>query len=178
MNPALIARALTTFKTDTATAPGRFNVMEVNGVEVILDYGHNTAAVHALAEAVLALEPRRTHVIMTLPGDRKNTDLITTLQASLPIADAYYLHDSQDRRGRAKNEVPLLLQAQIPTDIPSQIVNDEKEAVNEAWGQVQPGDRVVIIADLVDETIDLLRNLVRSVSDDSGCRFPVIEEEA
>jgi len=178
LNPALIARALTTFTTDTATAPGRFNMMEVNGIEVILDYGHNTAAVHALADAISAFEARRTYLIMTLPGDRKNEDLITTLQASLPIADVYYLHDSQDPRGRAKNELPLLLQAHIPANIPSTIVNDQKEAIREVWQQARPGDRIVIIADKVDETIDLLRALARSMSEDSGCRFPVMEEEA
>src|SRR5690349_21756796 len=39
VNPALIVRALTTFKTDAAMTPGRFNLTEINGVQVILDYG-------------------------------------------------------------------------------------------------------------------------------------------
>src|SRR5215218_4992994 len=52
LNPAMIARALTTFATDEQMAPGRFNTMEIAGVEIILDYGHNTAAVAALGQAV------------------------------------------------------------------------------------------------------------------------------
>src|SRR6185369_10521354 len=52
LNPAMIVRALTTFKTDAATVPGRFNVREIRGVEVILDYGHNAAALKALGEGI------------------------------------------------------------------------------------------------------------------------------
>ncbi len=55
LNPVMIARGLTTFETNTESAPGRFNVQEINGIEVIFDYGHNVGGMRALAEAVRAL---------------------------------------------------------------------------------------------------------------------------
>jgi hypothetical protein len=64
-------RALTTFVTDELSVPGRFNRMELHGIELILDYGHNPAALAALGQAVRALEPRRTIMAITLPGDRR-----------------------------------------------------------------------------------------------------------
>jgi cyanophycin synthetase len=67
LNPALIARALSTFRSDAAMAPGRFNRLEVDGVELVLDYAHNAAAMQALGEAVNTLDARRTHVVMGPP---------------------------------------------------------------------------------------------------------------
>jgi cyanophycin synthetase len=87
LNPAMIVRALTTFTTDASMVPGRFNVFELNGVQVVLDYGHNLAAMQALAAAVEALGPRHTIMALTLPGDRRDEDLIATLEATFPFAN-------------------------------------------------------------------------------------------
>src|SRR5205814_1677818 len=70
LNPALIVRALSTFTTSTSMLPGRFNVSEIGGRQVILDYGHNAAAMRALGEAVVALGRRRTVLVLALPGAR------------------------------------------------------------------------------------------------------------
>jgi cyanophycin synthetase len=55
LNPAIIVRALATFKTDTVLVPGRFNVLEIARAQVVLDYGHNPAAMEALGQALEAL---------------------------------------------------------------------------------------------------------------------------
>src|SRR5215217_5864370 len=78
LNPAMIARALTTFAADEQMVPGRFNTVEIAGVEIILDYGHNTAAVAALGQAVTAMGQRRTVLVAGLPGDRRDADLCAT----------------------------------------------------------------------------------------------------
>jgi cyanophycin synthetase len=173
VNPALIARALTTFTTDAAMTPGRFNVTDVNGIEIILDYAHNAAAMHALSEAVVEMGDRRTHVILTLPGDRADRDLIRTFQAALPMAHAVWLHDSHDRRGRAVNAVPELLLSHAPAEVVCAVARDQHDALMQAWQAVRPGDRLVVIADVVDETLALLDRLSRSASDSAGCVHPV-----
>jgi cyanophycin synthetase len=94
LNPAMIVRALTTFVTDDATVPGRFNVSEIGGVQVVLDYGHNTAALTALGQAVQALGTRRTVMVLALPGDRRDEDLRTSVEATLAYADEYVFYDS------------------------------------------------------------------------------------
>src|SRR6185369_9540003 len=109
LNPAMIVRALTTFTTDLNMVPGRFNVFELGGVQIVLDYGHNLAAMKALAEAVEALGPRHTVMALTLPGDRRDEDLIATLNATFPFANEYVLQDQEDLRGRPPMAVPNLL---------------------------------------------------------------------
>lgn len=159
LNPAMIAQALTTFVTDSATVPGRFNITELNGRQIILDYGHNVAAVKAFGQAVLALPPRRTVVALCLPGDRADSDLRATVEATLPFVDSYVLYDSGDLRGRAPLEVPRLAASVLPSGKPRLIADTQREAIQQAWEQLQSGDRLVVIADVVDRTLDVLRSI-------------------
>ncbi len=169
LNPAIIARALTTFKSDIKMSPGRFNLIDVNGIEVIFDYGHNEAALKALADAVAALGPRRTLHVIGLPGDRRDEDLKATILPTLAFADEYLLHDLEDIRGREKDELPHLLQEFIDGKRPSEIFPDEHEAILAAWRRLKPGDRLVITADIVDNSLKTLESLADSLVDEAAC---------
>jgi cyanophycin synthetase len=176
MNPAMIARALTTFKTDIGMVPGRFNISELNGVQVVLDYGHNQAAVRAMMQGVKALGERNTVMVIGLPGDRRDSDITATFDETLPYVNRYVLHDLKDRREREKDAVPHLMAGRIPTDIPYDIVDDQREAVFKAWNYVKPGDRIVIVADIVDETYESLQSLAEAKGD-SSCESPLSSEQ-
>ncbi len=165
LNPALIARALSTFTSDAAMVPGRFNVSEQHGVQLIMDYGHNQAAIEALAEAVNALGSRRTVLVLALPGDRRDEDLCATLDATLSFASEYVLYELQNRRDREPNEVPLLLQNRLPEHVPSVIAADQRAAIMQGWQRVQPGDRLVVIVDKVEEALAA----AQALSDDAPC---------
>jgi cyanophycin synthetase len=178
LNPALIARALTTFVSDTSMAPGRFNVSELGGVQLILDYGHNQAAMQALCEAISRLGQRRTVMVLGLPGDRRDSDLCATIDITIPYMDEYVLFDLRDRRGRAENEVPRLLQSRLPEGIACSYAVDQSEAMKQGWRRVRPGDRLMIIVDEVDEGLDLVHNLAQSVSQDAACLAPIALEHA
>jgi cyanophycin synthetase len=171
LNPAILARALSTFRTDTATVPGRFNVLEVEGVEIVLDYGHNEAALSALGAALDALGERHTLLVLGLPGDRKDDDLARSLRAALGFANALVLHDFVDRRGRAPGEVPRLLATLVPPNVPVEMADDQLAAVQRAWSRMRPGQRLVVIADEVDEAIAMIRSL--SPRDEAACETPL-----
>ncbi|HEX8523163.1 MAG TPA: cyanophycin synthetase [Tepidisphaeraceae bacterium] len=177
LNPAIIARALTTFRTDVSLAPGRFNVMNIAGVEVVVDYGHNEAAVLALGQAVQALGKKRTTVVLGLPGDRRDQDLIATASATVSFSDEYVLHDLLDLRGRKPNEVPMLIKNRLPSNIPCEIAPTEEEAIAKAWRKCKPGERILIIADEVDLTLKTIRNLSRSAEEDASCTSPLSPAE-
>ena len=51
MSHEAISRGLETFAPDMETVPGRFNLLEIDGATVILDYGHNVSSLAALIEA-------------------------------------------------------------------------------------------------------------------------------
>ncbi|HEX8700851.1 MAG TPA: cyanophycin synthetase [Myxococcaceae bacterium] len=173
LNPALIVRALTTFRTDTRMVPGRFNVLGVGGRQVILDYAHNLAAMKALSEALPRSADRKTFMVIGLPGDRRDEDLLATAQATLPMTDEYVLHDLKDRRGRAELEVPQLMKSCLPPDRPHQFTRDQREGVQRAFEQSRPGDRIIVIADLVDEALEAIQTLAEA--DEAGCETPVAQ---
>lgn len=180
LNPAMIVRALATFRSSTTMAPGRFNVTEIGGVQVVLDYGHNIAALRALGEAIAALGERRTHMVISLPGDRRDGDLIETMKATLPYVDEYVLHDQEDRRGRAPLEVPNLLKSCLPDDKQSAIVPAPDAAIWHAWKQVRSGERLIVIVDEVAQALAALQVLADCAPgvEDGACTMPLSSENS
>ncbi len=178
LNPAMIARALTTFMADEQMAPGRFNRVTVGGVEVILDYGHNSGALTALAQAVAAMEQRRTVMVIGLPGDRRNEDLCATIEAVRGVADTYVLYDLADLRGRAARELPIMLSECVPADRPCVFASNQREGIARGWQRVVPGDRLVVIVDEVEDAIEQIHNLREAISQDAACIMPIARERA
>jgi cyanophycin synthetase len=178
LNPAMIVRALTTFVTDDATVLGRFNVSEIDGIQVVLDYGHNTAALTALGQAVQALGSRRTVMVLALPGDRRDEDLRTSVRATLEYADEYVFYDSMDLRGRAPEEVPTLMQRCLRPGTRSSLAPTMHDALAYGWGRVRPGDRLVFIADEVDGVPEMLRAVTARSFEDAACDAPIARDAA
>lgn len=169
LNPALIARGLSTFVTDRASVPGRFNRMEVRGIELVVDYAHNPSAMAALADAVQSLGPKRTIVTIGLPGDRRDDDLRDTISKTVPFANAWVLHDLAHLRNRAAGEVPQLMREVLPPERECRIVSDARQALSEALAMASPGERVVLIADVVDDLLEWLSELESRSDGTGGC---------
>jgi cyanophycin synthetase len=115
-------------------------------------------------------------MVIGLPGDRRDRDLIATFSASFPFVSEFVIHDLINRRGRGENEVPILLRARLPANVPSQIAPNQSEAVQLAWHRVQPGERLVIIADEVDDALHILESL-SSHDEDAACVSPLAPVE-
>ncbi|WNG27072.1 cyanophycin synthetase [Cystobacter fuscus] len=174
LNPALIVRALSTFRSDHRMAPGRFNVLGLAGRQVILDYGHNVGAMRALAETLTHDGSRRTVMVMGLPGDRRDEDLVATFKASLPFVDEYVLHDLKDRCERAVMEVPQLMSSCLTDDTPYTFAMDQREGILRGFQRTQPGDRLVVIADIVEEALAVLEALADvKMGEEETCEDPV-----
>jgi len=178
LNPAMIARALTTFITDELSVPGRFNRMEIHGIELILDYGHNPAALAALGQAVQALEPRRTVMAITLPGDRRDEDIDESMTATLSYVDEYILYDSMDRRGREIGEITGRMRQHLPHNKPSIAAVDQFDAVRKGLQSLRPGDRLVVIVEEVDELLEHLGSLASQAAEDMYCNGHIATDTA
>jgi cyanophycin synthetase len=120
-------------------------------------------------EAVNTLPPRYTMMVIGLPGDRREEDLIASMQATIKGIDSYILHDLKDRRERLPNEVPNLMRQQIPDGVDCEITNNQEEAIEKAFSRLQPGQRLVVIADIVDESIEVLERLRGYEGKDIAC---------
>lgn len=147
-----IRHGLRTFDTSYFQAPGRMNVYDEHPFKVILDYGHNPAALKALASLADQMEVKgRRLCVASMPGDRRDEDIADAGAALAGHFDHFICKADDRRRGRGHDEVPQMLrQALIDNGTPDDtisIIPDEVEAVNAALDMAAPGDLLVIFGD-------------------------------
>jgi cyanophycin synthetase len=173
LNPAIIARALTTFRSDPASTPGRFNVSESDGIQVIVDYGHNSAALRALLEGAGALGQRRTILVIALPGDRRDQDLCDAIHVTLPYVDEYVFYEARNLRGRPSGEISRLSQGCLTPGHPSVLASSQVDGIRKGMERARPGDRLIVIVDDVDEALSVVQKRDRCCADDTTCDMPI-----
>ncbi len=148
-----IRQGLRTFDASFFQVPGRMNVYDEHPFKVILDYGHNPAAVLAMVNLVARLDVQgRRLCVLSAPGDRRDEDIreIARNVAAGPF-DHIILRRDDYRRGRGEDEVPRILYDELEASGVDperlQIIINEEEAVESALNQASQGDLVLIFGD-------------------------------
>jgi cyanophycin synthetase len=152
-----IRQGLRTFDTTFEQAPGRTNVYERHPFRVIMDYGHNPAAVRAICELVDRMEVRGRRIcVLAAPGDRRDEDIAEIGRVAAGHFDHYLCRRDDGLRGRKSDEVPRMLRsALLEEGVPAQkieVLPDEQEAVGTALRMARPGDLVLLFADALTRT--------------------------
>lgn len=143
-----IADGLRTF----ARSPGRVERHVIDGREIILDYGHNIAALRALAELIDRIaDGRRVIAVVSMPGDRRDEDRVAFGALAGTLFDRLFVAEPAVR-GRPTGEAAgVLIEAAAhasdggasrsgkPTFVP-----DEAEATRAAFAASGPGDLLVL----------------------------------
>jgi cyanophycin synthetase len=147
-----IRQGLRTFDATFFQAPGRMNVFDEHPFKVILDYGHNPAAIRVMSELVDRLDREgRAICVLAAPGDRRDEDVRQMAAAAAGHFDHYICRRDDSLRGRGANEVPeMLAQALRDAGVAEtaiEVVPEESAAVAAALAQAQAGDLVLIFAD-------------------------------
>jgi cyanophycin synthetase len=150
-----IRQALRTFTTSFYQTPGRLNIFDEHPFRVIMDYGHNPAALENMVDLVGKLRANYKRVIgvMSGAGDRRDQDLIQLGELGARMFDEFIIKQDKSLRGRQSGETPELLRQgalrggmredQITMVLP------ELEAVDTALSRAQLDDLVVVFADQV-----------------------------
>ncbi len=113
-----IREALGTF-TPGAVNPGRGNVYAVAAgpssaaaaAPVLVDYGHNAAALHATGQMMSAVWPGEPAAAITLPGDRRDDLVAESAQAIAAYFGTVVVYEDEDLRGRQPGEMRALITA-------------------------------------------------------------------
>jgi cyanophycin synthetase len=146
-----IRNALRTFTSNFFQTPGRFNLMEIEGRKVLLDYCHNVAGLESMADFVKRMDADRTIAMIALPGDRSNEDIAAFGRLAAGTFDEIVIREDANPRGRKRGEVAGLLQDAIAggglEDGNVQVVLEELEAARAAIGRAQRNDLVILMAD-------------------------------
>jgi cyanophycin synthetase len=158
-----IRAALESFDADPAKVPGRFNLFEINGATVVIDYGHNTSALEAMIEAIEPFPCSRKVAVYSTAGDRRDCDMISQGKLLGEAFDQVILYEDHYLRGRASGEIiGLLRQGMAGASRVREIreVRGAVAAVEMALKQAQPGDVMLVQADVIDETLEFVHRFI------------------
>lgn len=145
-----IRSALMTFQSSFEQNPGRLNVHDAHGFRVIVDYAHNAAGMEALGELIGGLRRRykRTMCVVSIPGDRRDEDIIEMGRIAAGIFDELYFREDPATRGRARGEIMNLMKNGAgkagAEACRMHLIAGEQEAAAAALAAARPGDLLVI----------------------------------
>ena len=152
----IIERALASFVSDAATAPGRFNVFDYKGATLIADYGHNPDAIQALVGAINNMPAVRRSVVISGAGDRRDDDIRQQTEILGEAFDDVILYQDACQRGREDGEVIALLREGLANASRTKqidAITGEFIAIDTALARLQPGDLCLILIDQVEEAL-------------------------
>src|SRR5204862_484854 len=105
----VLVRGAATFSSDLSKSPARFNVFDLRGATVIVDYGHNPDALRAMIDALQAFPNERRAALFSASGDRRDEDI---LQIGRMLGDAFdrvILYEDTDLYKRQPGDIIALL---------------------------------------------------------------------
>jgi cyanophycin synthetase len=105
-----IRRALGTFSPGESN-PGRGNVYLAGGGPVIVDYGHNAAALDATGRMISDVWGGEPVAAITLPGDRRDDLVARSAEVVAARFGRVVVYEDADKRGRRPGEMTGLIAA-------------------------------------------------------------------
>ena len=159
-----IRQGLRTFSTNYYLSPGRLNEVEVNGVNVIVDYCHNAPGMLMLGDFVDRVgdslkashdlaRPSRIGVIATA-GDRRDEDMRELGHIAAQHFDVVVVREDEALRGRKRGDIATLVAEGVRTAMAEgarckqvEVVLTEIDAVRHAMSRANRGDLVVLCVD-------------------------------
>ncbi|MCB1300472.1 MAG: cyanophycin synthetase, partial [Tetrasphaera sp.] len=160
-----IRQGLRTFTTSYYLSPGRMNLINVRGMEVIVDYCHNAPGMEVLGQFVDRYADRKAATsewgkisrigMIATAGDRRDEDLRELGRVAARYFDVLVVREDQRLRGRQPGEAAELIREGIrEADAAggvrvraAETVLDEVDAVRHCVARANPGDIVVLCVD-------------------------------
>jgi cyanophycin synthetase len=159
-----IRQGLRTFSTNYYLSPGRLNEVEVNGVNVIVDYCHNAPGMRMLGDfidrvgeslaATSELGRLSRIAVIATAGDRRDDDMRELGAIAAQHFDVCVVREDTALRGRPRGETAELVAEGVRRSMAEgsrckqlEVVLDEIDAVRHAMSRANPGDLVVVCVD-------------------------------
>jgi cyanophycin synthetase len=158
-----IVSGLKTFQSDPICNPGRFNIFEMSGYKIILDYGHNYHGYKSTIESLKAMKQNRIIGIIGVPGDRRQEDITNIGFISGKSFDKIFVKEDKYKRGREPLEVAnMLYSGALEGGINAnqiEIIPDEEEALISAIEDAQEGDCILMFYEEFDNAVKIINEM-------------------
>lgn len=146
-----MAAGLRRFRSDPEDNPGRGNLIERDGLRILVDYAHNPHGLAAVLHVAAALPAARRLLLLGQAGDRDDEALRDLARAAWSFRpDRIVIKELPEMlRGRQPGEVPAILEDELlklgaPPESLSR-AESELEGVRQALAWARPGDLLVLL---------------------------------
>jgi cyanophycin synthetase len=150
---------LTTFVPSVAQTPGRLNLVEMGNFTVLIDFAHNPAGMEALQRFVAKFPNKLKTGVIGGTGDRRDDDLLLYGRIAAQMFTNVIVREDDDLRGRAPGDSKRLViegLKSVNPDIPVKEFTSAPEAINYALNHARKGELLVILADNVSRSVELV----------------------
>ncbi|MGI9105583.1 MAG: cyanophycin synthetase [Pyrinomonadaceae bacterium] len=154
-----IRAGLTTFVPSVAQTPGRLNLIEMGDFTVLIDFAHNPAGMEALQRFVAKFPNEIKTGVIGGTGDRRDDDLLLYGRIAAQMFTHAIVREDDDLRGRPLGEATRLVIEgirEVNPDLPVKEFRDAPEAINYALSHARKGELLVVLADNVSRSIELV----------------------
>ncbi|RYD82993.1 MAG: cyanophycin synthetase [Sphingobacteriales bacterium] len=160
-----IKKGLYTFIPSPEQTPGRLNIFNFDGFEVMVDYAHNPAGMKALAEFLKRVDNKPKVGVIAAVGDRRDEDIMEMGKQAACMFDEIIIRLDDDLRGRTAEEIYGLVKKGIETETknkPVITIENEVEACNYALKNAKQGSFITMCTDKVQRAIDTVKQFKES----------------
>ena len=129
---------------------GRANLYSVKDGYVLVDYGHNIGAFHAICDMTSSWHGVCVTGVIAVPGDRSDELINEAARVMACGFDKLIIREDDDKRGRKPGEIATLLHTTIQQHYPDlnvQVVLDEEQAYAHAIENMRHGEVIVLFYD-------------------------------
>ena len=160
------------FASDMTKVPSRFNLLELRGATVIVDYGHNTHALRAMIEALAMFPHARRAALYSSSGDRRDSDIVRMGELLGNAFDRVILYeDPTDMYERKPGEIIALLRQGLASSSRVKRIEEIEGGLNafkHALKTVQTGELLLAQAHLANPTMEYLHEYLSEHGADSN----------
>ena len=156
----MIKNGITTYLLNSKKNSGRFNCYDVNGVNVILDYGHNTDGYSAVLSCVEKMKSKKVFGVIGIPGDRLDKSAEEIGGISAKYFDYIVVKEDKDLRGRKQGEIAQLIVNGIIKENKNkkyEVILKEEEALIKVLSIANKGDTVVVFFENMKPLVKIIK---------------------
>jgi len=158
-----IANQARSFVPDLTRVPTRFNVFDVRGATVIVDFGHNVDALRAVIESLKTFPNERRAAVFSSSGDRRDEDIERMGELLGEAFDRVVLYEDTDLYERAPGTIVELLRKGLSRGARVKKIEEVKGGLNalrHALETVEAGELLLAQAHMADPTVEYLKGFL------------------
>jgi cyanophycin synthetase len=155
----LVRIGLEGFTSGSDGSPGRFNLLDLDGAAVVVDYGHNVPSLEQICAVVRKLPHVRRTAVYSAAGDRRDEDLVAQGRLLGAEFDRVVVYEDAYVRGRQAGDITRLIGQGVQAGgraCAADAGGTWAQAAALVLDAVRPGDLVLLQADVAEQAMPWL----------------------